>query len=401
MEKEKNTGLYLPHELIIQIMLRLPVKSLIRFKCVCKSWLTLITDPHFSKSHFELSTATHTNRIVFMSTPALEIRSIDFEASLNDDSASTSLNFNFMLPESYSNVEIKSSCRGFIVLTYSLHIYLWNPSTGRHKQIPFPPSNLDAKYLCCLYGFGYDDSTDDYLVVSVSYDTSIEPIEDNISSHLKFFSLRANTWNEIECPVLVKYTHFPYYMNANDDPKVGTLFNGTIHWFSFRHDLSMDVIVGFDLVERKLLEMPFPVGFDHEPIDCDLWIFGDFLSLWAMGDETIEIWVMKEYKVHSSWTKTVVLSIDGICVQYDPPICSTKSGDVIGTNGGTGLVKYDGNGELLENCSYYNEPCGPLVAMYTESLLSLPGDSDQIQEDDTEKKNEVVKHSSSTFSRYL
>ena len=368
---EKKTDMYLPHELIIQIMLRLPVKSLIRFKCVCKSWLSLISDPHFAKSHFALSTATHTNRIVFMSTLALETRSIDFEASLNDDSASTSLNLNFMTPESYSNLEIKSSCRGFIVLTCSSSIYLWNPSTGHHKQIPFPPSNLDAKYSCCLYGFGYDHSRDDYLVVLVSYDTSIDLVEDNISSHLKFFSLRANTWNEIECPGFGKYSHFPYYMNA-------TLFNGTIHWFSFRHDLSMDVIVGFDLVDRKLFEMLFPDGFDHEPIDCDLWIFGEFLSLWAMEDGTIEIWVMKEYKVHSSWVKTLVLYIDDISIEYYPPICSTKCGVIIGTNGGAGLLKYDGNGQLLENRSYFNDPCGPLVAMYTESLLSLPGDSEQI-----------------------
>ncbi|XP_024635935.1 F-box/kelch-repeat protein At3g06240 isoform X2 [Medicago truncatula] len=338
---EKKTGLYLPHELIIQIMLRLPVKSLIRFKCV-----------------------------------SLETRSIDFEASLNDDSASTSLNLNFMPPESYSSLEIKSSCRGFIVLTCSSNIYLWNPSTGHHKQIPFPASNLDAKYSCCLYGFGYDHLRDDYLVVSVSYNTSIDPVDDNISSHLKFFSLRANTWNEIECPGFVKYNHFPYYMNANDDPKVGMLFNGTIHWFSFRHDLSMDVIVGFDLVERKLLEMHFPDGFDYEPIDCDLWIFGEFLSLWAMEDGTVEIWVMKEYKVHSSWVKTLVLSIDDISIEYYPPICSTKSGGIIGTNGGGELVKYDGNGQLLENRSYFNDPCA-LVVMYTESLLSLPGDSGQ------------------------
>jgi len=96
-----------------------------------------------------------------------------------------------------------------------------------------------------------------------------------------------------------------------------------------------------------------------------------------MGNVTIEIWVMKEYKVHSSWTKTLVLSLDGIYIQYDPPICSTKCGHIIGTNG-TGLVKYDGNGQLLQNRSYYNDPCGPLVAMYTESLLSLPGNSEQI-----------------------
>jgi F-box interacting protein len=237
-------------------------------------------------------------------------------------------------------------------------------------------SNLDDKYFCFLYGFGYDRSSDDYLVVSLSCDTSSTLA--NISSHFEIFSLRASTWNEIECTGLVKYTHFPF-MNAYDDPKVGTLFNGAIHWFAFLHDLSLDVIIAFDLMEKKLLEMSLPDNFDHEPPEYDLWVFGEFLSLWAMDydNDTVEIWVMKEYRVHSSWTKTHVLSIDGISTQYFTPICSTKSGDIIGTDGGNGLVKYDDEGQLLEHHTYCNDSRGSYVAMYTESLLSLPGDNEQ------------------------
>jgi hypothetical protein len=37
----------------------------------------------------------------------------------------------------------------------------------------------------------------------------------------------------------------------------------------------VNVIVAFDLMERKLFEMPLPVGFDHDPEDFGLWIFGD------------------------------------------------------------------------------------------------------------------------------
>ncbi|CAI8610530.1 unnamed protein product [Vicia faba] len=91
-------------------------------------------------------------------------------------------------------------------------------------------------------------------------------------------------------------------MNESDNPRVWSLFNGAIHWLDFNSDTSMNVIVSFDLAERKLLEMsmPMPGGFDIDPKFCDLWVFGEFLSLWSMKNDTVEIWVIKEYKVHSS-----------------------------------------------------------------------------------------------------
>jgi len=123
---EKTTLPYLPHELIVQILLRLPVRSLIRFKCVCKSWFSLISHDNFANSHYEVTAATHTPKILFIPSPSLETSwSIDLEASLNDDNASASLNPNFRLPESYFVIEIVCSCRGFILLHTCSNKYLF------------------------------------------------------------------------------------------------------------------------------------------------------------------------------------------------------------------------------------------------------------------------------------
>ncbi|RHN53220.1 putative F-box domain, galactose oxidase/kelch, beta-propeller, F-box associated interaction [Medicago truncatula] len=287
----------LPLELIIQILLRLPVKSLIRFKCVCKSWLSLISnDTHFALSHFQLtsSTATLTCRIMFITPIPYRHRhchclSIDFEASLKDDSSYASSNIYFMYPH---DLQFKVSCRGFLLLHGSFDIYIWNPSTGFHKQLPL--SRYGSSYRNYFYGFGYEESTDDYLLVSISHDPKLAN-----TKHLEIFSLRDNTWKEIEG------IHCPYTNSSTDYPKIiGSLFNGAIHWFSFRHDhLQMDLILAFDLIKRELFEIPLPIDIDYEATNCDVWVFGQFLSIWAMDydNDTVEIWVMKEYKVHSSW----------------------------------------------------------------------------------------------------
>ena len=39
----------LPDELVADILSRLPLKSICRFKCVCKSWLAFLSDPHYRR----------------------------------------------------------------------------------------------------------------------------------------------------------------------------------------------------------------------------------------------------------------------------------------------------------------------------------------------------------------
>jgi F-box interacting protein len=267
---EKKAVLYLPPDLIIQILLWLPVKSLICFKSVCKLWLTLISDPIFANLHFQLA-QTNSTRIISISAVPPQIRSIDFEALLNDDSASP--NPNLSLPQSYFPLQMKGSCRGFIFLHCSSNNYLWNPSTGFLKQIPLSSidSRFGAYFLRYLYGFGYDQSRDDYLVVLLSYDPAVPA---HFSSHLEIFSLTDNTWKENED------THFPY-IGAYSYPSAGLLFNGAIHWFVTHRGSCMQVIVAFDLMERKLLEITIPYAFvgNHIASDIGLWVFGEFLTM--------------------------------------------------------------------------------------------------------------------------
>ena len=45
--KEEICAAKLTDDLVVDILSRLPFKSFCRFKCVCKSWLTFSSDPHY------------------------------------------------------------------------------------------------------------------------------------------------------------------------------------------------------------------------------------------------------------------------------------------------------------------------------------------------------------------
>jgi hypothetical protein len=85
---------------------------------------------------------------------------------------------------------------------------------------------------------------------------------------------------------------------------------------------------------------------------------------------------MKQYKLHSSWTKTHILSTDAIPTKNVSPLRSTKSGDIVGADDYDGLVKYNDERQWLGR-SYGNNPHAFQVSVYTESLLSLAEDSVQ------------------------
>jgi hypothetical protein len=132
---------------------------------------------------------------------------------------------------------------------------------------------------------------------------------------------------------------------------------------------------------RKLLDMSLPHDLNHAHVNYNLLVSGEFLSLCVMQcgnhgsyNNKFKMWVMKDYKLHSSWTK--ILDIDFPTLNFSP-ICFTKSGDIIGTDSEVGLIKYNDKGQRLEYHKDFKNLFRFKVAVYTESLLSLPGKFEQ------------------------
>ncbi|KAG4925951.1 hypothetical protein JHK84_051639 [Glycine max] len=375
----KNHTQTLPLDLIELILLKLPVKSVTRFKCVCKSWLSLISDPQFGFSHFDLALAVPSHRLLLRSNE-FSVHSIDMDFGavhftlpppsppLADYASLFTPAFHQHWIDFHRKHWMLGSCRGLVLLNYrnSSELVLWNPSIGVYKRLPFSDEyDLINGY---LYGFGYDISTDDYLLILIC-----------LGAYALFFSFKTNSWSRVDLHAR--------YVDPDSEFQAGTLFSGAFHWLVFSNcivehdDLPFSFeeyvpfIIAFDLTQRSFTEIPLFDHFTEEKLEIySLRVMGGCLCVCCsvQGSEMTEIWVMNEYKVHSSWTKTIVIPISN----RFSPIFITKEGGIFGSNSTGMLEKRNGKGELLEHfidneCQGFN--CANLQsALYTESLLPLP-----------------------------
>lgn len=368
-----------PLEIIIEILSRLPVKSLIKFKCVSKSWLSLISSSHFSKSHLKISSRNNKNLLLLSMYLPHTLYSCTLYPVLHEKSISCVEKLSF--PWNPSNmIAGVSLCNGLFLISigiYNNNLYLWNPSTRKNKNLPFSCSVVRSR--CDVtYGFGYDESNDDYKVVEVC---GVYGVHYVYGANIKIYSLRSNSWTTMNKYGDVLFSH-----------DSGVFLNGCLHWAVAHNDGSCVFwdIVSLNLENEKFgnLSLPNYDGFPTRPLgdssDFELgtlnWAtgkLGDFLCLFCDYYKVkLDVWVLKEYSAKGSWIKSVSLPyIAGIgpCIS---PLCVSDIGEVL-LHDGSSVMVYD-----ARNDEYKRVEIGEMdgngvgaATVYAESLVSPNLDS--------------------------
>ncbi|KAK9188294.1 hypothetical protein WN944_019695 [Citrus x changshan-huyou] len=195
----------LPTDINIDILSRLSVKCLLRFKCVSKSFCSLIDSQEFIKIHLKRSIETNSNLSLILSgTPAPILDSSRYWGGKIFSAGLDSLNLGVELDHPFKNCKgrtpIIDSCNGLIPFKNDENgIALWNPSTEEHLIL----SKFwgDLKDFTVVDGFGYDAVNDDYKVVRL-----VQLVIGNVGyTEIAVYSLRTNSWRRIR-------VDFPYYI---------------------------------------------------------------------------------------------------------------------------------------------------------------------------------------------
>ena len=143
---------HLPHDVVLNILARLPVKSLLRFRCVCKLWDSSITSPNFISTHLSIVNNSNDDDHAYLIQTCIKYFSCKIPRIckvLCCDRTFDSL-FEYSVPSVFDLYlsEMVGSCNGLVCLaqrgkhsTASDAIYLWNPSIRKFKRLPDSCSN--------------------------------------------------------------------------------------------------------------------------------------------------------------------------------------------------------------------------------------------------------------------
>ncbi|KAF7840550.1 F-box protein CPR1-like [Senna tora] len=310
----------LPPEVITEILTRLPVKSLLRFRCTCKSWRSQIDSPDFYFFHLHKSIET-TSNITIIFRENSDLYAVDF------DTLDKAVELNHPLMCYGNRLKVLGSCNGLLcICNVAEDIAFWNPSIRKHRILPLIPTERrpdsdTSLFAARVYGFGYDSYSNDYKLLRISY--FIDLHNRTFDSQVKLFSLRTNRWNSIQ--------RMPYALCCART--MGVFVGGALHWVVTRklEPDAPDLIVAFDLRFEIFQEVPLPET-GNESFQMEVALLGGCLCMLAnYQNMRVDVWVMKEYGSKETWCKLFTLTHpnDSRSLKFVRPLTYSRDGNKV------------------------------------------------------------------------
>ncbi|KAK9994103.1 hypothetical protein SO802_023806 [Lithocarpus litseifolius] len=320
-----RTNNHLPDEIVLEILARLPVKSVLRFRCVCKSWYSFISDPNFISTHLNHNHhhqhhyVIHRPKIIpfpFHTPPSrsnLQVCTLAFDRTFETISESR---IPFTFQSGYPH--LVGSCNGILCFTdfitsKSKDVYLWNPSIRKFKRLP---DTCLTQLRTLVLGFGYDSQNNDYKVVRISQTR----VKDVLALEVEVYSLSSDSWKRVGLGISWTPNAFSFSFNGI---LAFPFVSGHLHWMIEVKEVGggqemffSAMILSFDVNSEKFKELPLPSDEGSFIVTKCVTSFKGKLALIKLGygvqphSMLCSIWVMKEYGVLDSWNKLCVLPVD-------------------------------------------------------------------------------------------
>ncbi|KAK4770886.1 hypothetical protein SAY87_031418 [Trapa incisa] len=328
----------LPEDVILQILVLLPVKSLIRAKAVCKMWHKFISEQYFVRFYNGLSV---TNPTVLVK---IEVSDWDSRWIYVDSLRQASqLSLDFL----NEHVKIRASHNGFLCCSSELYkdkYYICNPMTREYTMLPREKnatwyfSHKEA----ILVGLDYDLSGSKFNVVVVA---SCGGIRRNRHDWVcSVFDSESGKWRQYFSKESVKFYRI-------------VLINGTLYWPKNKSGILL-----LDLNNNLWRNISLPNEMDQGSeinihcLECD-----GFLSVIQMSKKWMKIWLLKNYNREDGWDLVDEVNLTNIRCTVPELFPISQNSNCIFFAGRKEILVYEVKGRVWKQMySTMDEPTTPL-----------------------------------------
>ncbi|KAL4599324.1 hypothetical protein ACB092_11G118700 [Castanea dentata] len=254
LRQRKN---HLPDDIVLDILAKLPVKSLLRFRCVHKSWYFRITSPNFISTHPNMLLCHNQGYVIHMPSINLDNQGLKVACDHMFDGISE-----FKIPFSFQSglAFLVGSCNGLLCFSdFRLQNSLSN-------NVFFGFNDVFFQLHLAKLGFAHHSQKNDYKVVRISrpFTEPMPPPEAEV------YTLCSDSWKRVGIswrPNVVFYK----FSCAKPFPFV----SGHLHWMLDMKEKGggqemryIEMILSFDVNSEKFKELPLPNDHSFKDGKC-------------------------------------------------------------------------------------------------------------------------------------
>ncbi|KAL3849066.1 hypothetical protein ACJIZ3_010948 [Penstemon smallii] len=364
--------MYLPEDIILEILSRLPVKSLIRFRCVCKSWNTLPNNSRFITNHFRTFSSIEGSEFLLVSRREVTTNKRVVSLMKNDGNDTfVDQNLQLFLNVEFGHVRLIGPCNGVICLYgFPDNIALWNPMLRDFKILPRSqvPRPSGSKVRGGDLGFGFDSTTRTFKVMQILFCIST----DRLIYHVEIYYSNTNSWRKFErvIPANIMFINIWSMVYKNE----------TFCWWANDWENYDEMILSFDMRKEIFKKTPFPcgievIGGENKKTRAILPI-KESISLIVYStkkiDKVFDIWIMNELgENREGWIKVSSIGpISGV----ERPLGFWNVNEFVLESSGGELIMYDPKNRNIKKYGIYGKRNRLEALVYKESLFPVNED---------------------------
>ncbi|CAA7033137.1 unnamed protein product [Microthlaspi erraticum] len=303
----------LPSDLVEEILYRIPLESVCRFKSVCKQWYVFFNDKRFMYKHLDLSK----ERVIGFDQKSFQLLNVEPKAllslptpdELHEYTIGETIHCDGLLLCKCIEKRVENRFDGYLY-GKTRKLAVWNPVLNRVMWIePSSPYKTGE-----FYGFGYDNvSRDNYKILRIH--TKCDG-QGKLSPEVEIYEFKSKLWRSVNATL------------DWDSLRGAVSMNGDVYWIAEKkiNDFQIELLIqSFDFSTETFK----PICCIPDGVDCSRWssttivlsgFGGDRLSLLQRPEcVKFEVWVTSKLTDDGivSWSKYFNVTPDPLILFSD------------------------------------------------------------------------------------